>query len=116
MNGYLQRERYRRSGAWRAGAGFRGYRNGTRPRRLTLGSGTVPLDGPRRPKRVHPLHLVTRGAGRPGRADTGPCGSGSRGNSTRGRNRCIAAAPERPQRHRNGRRPSLLTATANRRT
>ncbi len=41
VNVYLQRERYQRQGA------FRGYRNGTTPRRLTLGSGTVPLDVPR---------------------------------------------------------------------
>jgi transposase-like protein len=41
VNGYLQRDRYQRQ------AEFRGYRNGTTPRRLTLGSGTVPLDVPR---------------------------------------------------------------------
>jgi putative transposase len=41
VNAYLQRERYQRQ------AEFRGYRNGTTPRRLTLGSGTVPLDVPR---------------------------------------------------------------------
>jgi putative transposase len=41
VNGYLQRDRYQRP------AEFRGYRNGTTPRRLTLGSGTVPLDVPR---------------------------------------------------------------------
>ncbi len=41
VHAYLQRERYQRQVA------FRGYRNGTTPRRLTLGSGTVPLDVPR---------------------------------------------------------------------
>jgi putative transposase len=41
VNQYLQRDRYQRQ------TGFRGYRNGTTPRRLTLGSGTVPLDVPR---------------------------------------------------------------------
>ena len=41
VNAYLQRERYQRQ------AEFRGYRNGTTPRRLTLGSGTVPLEVPR---------------------------------------------------------------------
>lgn len=41
VNVYLQRDRYQRQ------AGFRGYRNGTTPRRLTLGSGTVPLEVPR---------------------------------------------------------------------
>ena len=41
VHAYLQRERYQRQ------AEFRGYRNGTTPRRLTLGSGTVPLDVPR---------------------------------------------------------------------
>lgn len=41
VNGYLQRDRYQRQ------AEFRGYRNGTTPRRLTLGSGTVPLEVPR---------------------------------------------------------------------
>ena len=41
VNAYLQRERYQRQ------AEFRGYRNGTTPRRLTLGRGTVPLDVPR---------------------------------------------------------------------
>jgi transposase-like protein len=41
VNVYLQRDRYQRQVA------FRGYRNGTTPRRLTLGSGTVPLDVPR---------------------------------------------------------------------
>ncbi|MBK9120259.1 MAG: transposase [Phycisphaerales bacterium] len=40
MNVYLQRDRYQRQGE------FRGYRNGTTPRRLTLGSGTVPLEVP----------------------------------------------------------------------
>jgi hypothetical protein len=40
-NAYPQRDRYQRQ------AEFRGYRNGTTPRRLTLGSGTVPLDVPR---------------------------------------------------------------------
>jgi putative transposase len=38
---YLGRSRYQRDEA------FRGYRNGTTPRRLTLGSGTVELDQPR---------------------------------------------------------------------
>jgi len=38
---YLARSRYQRDGV------FRGYRNGTTPRRLTLGSGTVELDQPR---------------------------------------------------------------------
>jgi putative transposase len=48
VNGYLQRDRYQRSGGLDGpGAAFRGYRNGTTPRRLTLGSGTVPLDVPR---------------------------------------------------------------------
>ena len=46
VNGYLQRDRYQRSGDV-AGRTFRGYRNGTTPRRLTLGSGTVPLEVPR---------------------------------------------------------------------
>lgn len=41
VNAYLQRDRYQRQ------AVFRGYRNGTTPRRLTLGRGTVPLDVPR---------------------------------------------------------------------
>jgi transposase-like protein len=41
VDAYLQRDRYQRQ------AEFRGYRNGTTPRRLTLGSGTVPLDVPR---------------------------------------------------------------------
>ena len=41
VDAYLQRERYQRQAA------FRGYRNGTTPRRFTLGSGTVPLDVPR---------------------------------------------------------------------
>jgi len=41
VDAYLQRDRYQRQAA------FRGYRNGTTPRRLTLGSGTVPLDVPR---------------------------------------------------------------------
>jgi putative transposase len=41
VNHYLQRDRYQRQ------AEFRGYRNGTSPRRLTLGSGTVPLAVPR---------------------------------------------------------------------
>ncbi len=36
VNAYRQRDRYQRQ------AVFRGYRNGTTPRRLTLGSGTVP--------------------------------------------------------------------------
>ena len=48
VNVYLQRDRYERSAAHdRGGSVFRGYRNGTTPRRLTLGSGTVPLDVPR---------------------------------------------------------------------
>ncbi len=47
VSGCLQRDRYQRSGAGRAGSGFRGHRNGTTLRRLTLGSGTVPLDVPR---------------------------------------------------------------------
>jgi transposase-like protein len=38
---YLGRSRYQRDAA------FRGYRNGTTPRHLTLGSGTVELDQPR---------------------------------------------------------------------
>lgn len=37
VNGYLGRGRYERTGQ------FRGYRNGTTPRRLTLGTGTVDL-------------------------------------------------------------------------
>jgi transposase-like protein len=41
VNAYLQRDRYERHGV------YRGYRNGTTPRRLTLGSGTVPLAVPR---------------------------------------------------------------------
>jgi putative transposase len=41
VEAYLQRDRYERQ------AEFRGYRNGTTPRRLTLGSGTVGLDVPR---------------------------------------------------------------------
>jgi len=41
VDAYLGRSRYQRD------AGFRGYRNGTTPRRLTLGSGTVELDQPR---------------------------------------------------------------------
>jgi putative transposase len=41
VDGYLGRDRYQRQ------AEFRGYRNGTTPRRLTLGSGTVALDAPR---------------------------------------------------------------------
>jgi len=41
VKAYLQRDRYQRQPA------FRGYRNGTTPRRLTLGSGTVPLEVPR---------------------------------------------------------------------
>jgi hypothetical protein len=43
VNNDLQRDRYQRRGE------FRGYRNSTTPRRLTLGSGTVPLDVPRPP-------------------------------------------------------------------
>jgi transposase-like protein len=41
VNAYLGRGRYQRD------QDFRGYRNGTTPRRLTLGSGTVELDQPR---------------------------------------------------------------------
>jgi len=41
VEAYLGRSRYQREGT------FRGYRNGTTPRRLTLGSGTVTLDQPR---------------------------------------------------------------------
>lgn len=41
LNAYLQRDRYQRQPE------FRGYRNGTSPRRLTLGSGTVALEVPR---------------------------------------------------------------------
>jgi transposase-like protein len=41
VDAYLGRGRYER------GDGFRGYRNGTTSRRLTLGSGTVELDQPR---------------------------------------------------------------------
>lgn len=41
VDGYLGRGRYQRDGE------FRGYRNGTTPRRLTLGSGTVELNQPR---------------------------------------------------------------------
>jgi hypothetical protein len=41
VNVYRQRDRYQRQGE------FRGYRNGTTPRRLTLGSSTVPLEVPR---------------------------------------------------------------------
>lgn len=41
VEAYLGRSRYQRD------ATFRGYRNGTTPRRLTLGSGTVELDQPR---------------------------------------------------------------------
>jgi len=41
LDGYLGRARYQRDGE------FRGYRNGTTPRRLTLGSGTVELNQPR---------------------------------------------------------------------
>jgi transposase-like protein len=41
VDAYLGRSRYQRDGT------FRGYRNGTTPRRLTLGSGTVELDQPR---------------------------------------------------------------------
>jgi transposase-like protein len=41
VDAYLGRSRYQRD------ATFRGYRNGTTPRRLTLGSGTVELDQPR---------------------------------------------------------------------
>jgi transposase-like protein len=41
VDAYLGRSRYQRDEP------FRGYRNGTTPRRLTLGSGTVELDQPR---------------------------------------------------------------------
>lgn len=41
VDAYLGRGRYER------GEGFRGYRNGSSPRRLTLGSGTVALQTPR---------------------------------------------------------------------
>jgi len=41
VDAYLGRSRYKRDGT------FRGYRNGTTPRRLTLGSGTVELHQPR---------------------------------------------------------------------
>lgn len=41
VDAYLGRRRYQRDDT------FRGYRNGTTPRRLTLGSGTVALDQPR---------------------------------------------------------------------
>jgi len=41
VDAYLERGRYERDGE------FRGYRNGTTPRRLTLGSGTVELNQPR---------------------------------------------------------------------
>jgi transposase-like protein len=41
IDAYLGRGRYRRTGA------FRGYRNGSTPRRLTLGSGTIGLAAPR---------------------------------------------------------------------
>jgi len=44
VEAYLQRERYQRSGEE---AAFRGYRNGTSPRRLTLGTGTIDLTVPR---------------------------------------------------------------------
>lgn len=41
VDAYLGRDRYQRQGT------FRGYRNGSAPRRLTLGSGTVALRAPR---------------------------------------------------------------------
>ena len=41
VDAYLGRGRYER------GDGYRGYRNGSSPRRLTLGSGTVALQTPR---------------------------------------------------------------------
>jgi putative transposase len=41
VDAYLGRSRYERT------EGHRGYRNGTTPRRLTLGSGTIELDAPR---------------------------------------------------------------------
>jgi transposase-like protein len=44
VEGYLQRGRYRRR---EDDDDFRGYRNGTSPRRLTLGSGTIDLKVPR---------------------------------------------------------------------
>jgi putative transposase len=46
---YLGRGRYERCGDGSAGdeGGFHGYRNGTSPRRLTLGSGTIDLAMPR---------------------------------------------------------------------
>ena len=44
VEAYLQRGRYRRH---EDEEGFRGYRNGTSPRRLTLGSGTIDLTVPR---------------------------------------------------------------------
>jgi len=44
VEAYLQRGRYRRHGDE---ASFRGYRNGTSSRRLTLGSGTIDLQVPR---------------------------------------------------------------------
>lgn len=49
VDAYLQRRRYERSGDGAAedDGGFRGYRNGTSPRRLTLGSGTIDLAMPR---------------------------------------------------------------------
>ncbi len=48
VEGYLERGRYQRAGGGDAqNGGFRGYRNGSSPRRLTLGSGTVELRAPR---------------------------------------------------------------------
>lgn len=49
VDAYLGRGRYERSGDGSVGDddGFRGYRNGTSPRRLTLGSGTIDLAMPR---------------------------------------------------------------------
>ena len=51
VDAYLGRGRYERSGDSRRrtddGEGFCGYRNGTSPRRLTLGSGTIDLAMPR---------------------------------------------------------------------
>lgn len=49
VDAYLGRGRYERSTeeAGEGAIGFRGYRNGTSPRRLTLGSGTIDLAMPR---------------------------------------------------------------------
>jgi hypothetical protein len=48
VDAYLGRGRYERSGE------FRGYRNGSTPRRLTLGSGTVAVAQPRVRRRPGP--------------------------------------------------------------